>query len=92
MTAAQHQAALRAAQARRHRNPSKIALMMVLFIVGLGLLYPAVWSVGILGKLWPSPRADAQGMALMMLICWPLALGLLGGAALLLRRFLRAKP
>jgi hypothetical protein len=92
MTTAQRQAAIRAAQANRHRSPAKIALMAVLFVVGLALLYPAFWSVGVLCGLWTSDRGDsARPMAFMMLICWPLAAVLLGGAGFLLRLYRRAK-
>jgi hypothetical protein len=91
MTTAQRQAAIRAAQANRHRSPAKIALMGGLFVMGLAMLWLGIWSVGILCGLWTSAHQDAKTVALFMLMGWPLAAVLLGGAAILLRLYRRAK-
>jgi len=51
-----------------------------LITVGLLMLIPAIWSVMVLnGQEAPgSDRPDARNMAYLMLVCWPIAILLLG--------------
>ncbi|MAE64535.1 MAG: hypothetical protein CMJ18_09725, partial [Phycisphaeraceae bacterium] len=55
----------------------------VLLTVGLLLLIPAVWGTLLLAgfEVWASGREGAVTMAKAMLVCWPIALVLLGSAA-----------
>jgi hypothetical protein len=88
LTAAQRRAAIEAAKLKQQKHPAKMVLIVLLFVVGGLLLIPGFWSVGILCNLWTSDRGQsARPMAAFMLVCWPLAAALLGGAALLLKQF-----
>lgn len=71
----------------RSTKPAKPAASMqaifapVLITFGLLTLIPAIWAVAVLMGM-KVPMHDAQGasgMAKLMLICWPVSLGLLAG-------------
>ncbi|MFA7236374.1 MAG: hypothetical protein WC058_05880 [Phycisphaeraceae bacterium] len=51
-------------------------------IIGMLLLIPGLWAVGILlGLNVPMAyRTSARGMAYLMLVCWPVAAALIGGS------------
>lgn len=55
-------------------------------VVGMLLLIPALWAVAVLiGLKVPmsggsSMGVSSKGMALLMLVCWPIAVMLVGGA------------
>lgn len=53
----------------------------VLITFGILTLLPAIWAVLILMgvKTWMHDGQDVAGMAKLMLVCWPVSLGLLGG-------------
>ena len=54
----------------------------VLLTVGVLLLVPAVWAVLVLlgASVWRSDWPGADRMSLIMLMCWPIAAGLIAGA------------
>ena len=66
-----------------HDQIKAVAVVLLLSVAGL-LLIPAVWAtlllVGI--RVWGSARPDAAKMAMGMLACWPIAVGLVSGAVL----------
>ena len=70
---------------RRNSDSLKLKRMAVpaLLAVGALMMVPALWGLAVLMGL-DVPRADQPGsarMATAMLACWPIALGLFGGAA-----------
>lgn len=69
---------------RRSSGPTPAARLMVKVSLVLGalLLIPALWAIGILLGL-PVPlagRSHADKVAYLMLLCWPVAAILIGGA------------
>ena len=66
---------------RQHLGLKTMA-MLVLSTVGMLLLIPAVWALLLLAgaEVWNHDRTGAHKMALLMLICWPIAFALLCGA------------
>ena len=73
-----------AGRVRRPAAPTPLARMGVklCLVIGMLLLIPALWAVGILVKL-PVPlagRSSATAMAMLMLLCWPVGGALIWGA------------
>jgi len=68
--------------ARPAPNRLRAVAIPVLLLVGIALLFPAVWAVMLLagGEVRNHDRPGAIGMARVMLVCWPIALALLGSA------------
>jgi len=69
---------------RRQKGPTPLARhgVKACLIIGMLLLIPALWAVGILIDL-PVPmsgRSSADAMAYLMLLCWPIAGALIWGA------------
>jgi multisubunit Na+/H+ antiporter MnhG subunit len=68
-------------------------LIKASIVVGMLLLVPALWAVAILFGL-PVPMAEdggATAVALFMLLCWPVALILIGGAVYYAKLFAKAE-
>lgn len=63
----------------------------LLFTVGVILLIPAVWGTLVLAGSIESKREGAKGMAAAMLVCYPVALCLIGGGILFLRQVMKEK-
>ncbi len=61
---------------------------IALLLVGGLLLVPAVWATLLLGgaNVWGAARQDANRMATAMLVCWPLAMALVGAGIYYSRR------
>ncbi len=82
-----------------HRRPAarssshglKATAAPLLATVGVLLLVPALWSVLTLSgmNVVGSDREDAQAMAMVMLVCWPVALCLLIAAGVFLKQILQ---
>jgi hypothetical protein len=71
-------------RSRSNRAPTQLARqgVKVCMVIGMLLLIPALWAVAILLDL-PVPmsgRKSATAMALLMLLCWPIAGALIWGA------------
>jgi len=79
------------------RPPRRTALannmIRISVVMGLALLVPGVWAVAVLAGLSvPMSAGDsAPNMAMVMLLCWPVGLILLGGAVYYNRLFNRAE-
>jgi len=69
---------------RRPPRPSGVARFGVKasMVIGMLLLIPAIWAVLVLAgvDVLNASAAGADRMALLMLICWPIALALIGGS------------
>jgi hypothetical protein len=76
---------------RRRSDGGKAMAVPVLLTLGVLMLVPAVWSLLHLTGLRVDEAANADIMALFMLVCWPLALFLIGSAAVMLRQLRRGR-
>ena len=65
----------------------------VLLTVGLLLLIPAIWSTLLLGGVGVpgSMRSDAPKMAMVMMLCWPVAICLLAASVHFFIQMVKAK-
>lgn len=74
----------RAAPRPKLRRPTKLhhTGVKLCLIIGMLLLIPGLWAVGILlGLNVPMAyRTSARSMAYFMLVCWPVAAALIGGS------------
>lgn len=81
----------RPAPRARLRRPTKLhhTGVKICLVIGMLLLIPALWAVAVLvGLNVPmSHRSSAFAMALFMLISWPVAGALIGGAIYFSRHF-----
>ncbi len=81
------------ANAARRRGPTPLSRMAVkaCMVVGMLLFIPALWAVAVLiGLDVPASHSpNADGMALLMLVCWPIALALVIGAYLYAKQIAR---
>lgn len=71
-------------RSRRTSAPTAVARFTVkaCLVLGMLLVLPGLWAVGLLANL-PVPmagRANADAVAYLMLLCWPIAAILVGGA------------
>jgi hypothetical protein len=93
-------AAARPGAASRTYRPSgppspglKAVAVPVLLTVGVLLLIPGVWAILLLcgADVWKSDDSSAKSVALIMLLCWPIAACLLAAAAVYLYQIQRAQ-
>jgi len=68
---------------RNNMADVKAVAIPLLATVGVMLLFPAIWAVLILRghETLASDKPDAETMAMVMLVCWPIALILIAAAA-----------
>lgn len=83
-TSGRSSTAARSGRQTKPANPANSAQAVfapVLITFGILTLLPAVWAVLILMgvKTWMHDGQDVAGMAKLMLVCWPVSLGLLAG-------------
>ena len=86
--AARSAAVRRSSRARAGRastsatNDLKKVAVPMLITVGLLLMIPGLWALLVLGgvEIFGSAKQGARGMAMVMLLCWPIALLLIFGA------------
>lgn len=76
---------------RKPKTSMKEVAVPLLFTVGIILLIPAVWGTLVLAGSIESKRESAKGMAAAMLVCYPVALCLIGGGVLFLRQVMKEK-
>lgn len=72
------------ARPRREAGPTPVAKFTVkaCLVLGMLLVVPGLWAIGLLANL-PVPMAEkgnADAVAYLMLLCWPIAAILIGGA------------
>ncbi len=86
--AARSAATRRSSRARAGRastsatNDLKKVAVPMLITVGVLLMIPGLWALLVLGgvEIFGSTKQGARGMAMVMLLCWPIALLLIFGA------------
>ena len=78
---------LRAGREASRSSATGVGGILLLLVGGL-LLIPAVWATLLLGgaNVWGAARQDANRMATAMLVCWPLAIALVGAGIYYSRR------
>lgn len=84
-------APLRVPPRRSNNSGIKATAAPVLLTVGILVLIPAVWSVLHLSGIARSSKDDADGMAMFMLVCWPIALALIAAGVVFMMQAMRDK-
>jgi len=67
----------------------KATAIPILITVGFALLIPGTWALLLLAGakwVWSANRENARGMAMVMLVCWPIAFSLFFGALFFFRQ------